>query len=118
MTTHKKPTTLGAYLREQREAAGYSLRQVAQLAGVQHTYLFRIENDTYTNPQPEYLQRIADVLELDVGELYAFLGMRPKLPEPRIYFRKAYGVSATEADEIVRMLDERYGKRADVEGKQ
>jgi transcriptional regulator with XRE-family HTH domain len=113
MTAHNKPTTLGAYLRQQREAAGYSLRQLAQLADVQHTYLFRIENDTYTNPQSEYLQRLADALEIDVAEFLPFLGMQPKLPEPTIYFRKAYGVSESEADEIVRMLDERYGKHAE-----
>jgi transcriptional regulator with XRE-family HTH domain len=110
MTTHKKPATLGEYLRQAREHAGYSQRELARLADVQHTYLFRIESGVLATPQPEYLQRIADVLELDVAEFFGFLGVQPKLPEPRVYFRKAYGVSAAEADEIVRMLDERYGK--------
>jgi transcriptional regulator with XRE-family HTH domain len=93
------PTTpLGAYIRKTREAAGFSLRQLAQLVGVNHGYLARIEAGERVKPGADVLQRIADVLEIDSQELLKFVGVKPSMPEPRVYFRKEFGVSDKELE--------------------
>lgn len=106
MNTDDEPRTLGEYVRQAREAAGHSQRQLAKLAGVQHTYLARIENGTLASPQPEYLQRIADALGIDVTSLFVFLGVRPKLPEMRSYFRRKLGVNADEAEVLAQLIED------------
>src|SRR6266516_2783084 len=95
------PTALGAYVRAERERAGLSIRQLAGLVGVHASSIMRLESGQHTSPSPDLLQRLADVLELDPGELLAFIGVKPSLPEPRIYLRKKYGMSEAEAQEIV-----------------
>ena len=96
---------LGAYLRTKREAAGLSIRELARLAGANYAYLSRLESGERSEPSAELLQRIADVLETDAGELLAYVGVKPVLPEPRAYFRKQYGVSEAEAEEMAGMLE-------------
>jgi transcriptional regulator with XRE-family HTH domain len=113
--THSEPT-LGGTVRQYREAAGLSIRQLAPLVGAHHSMLARIEANQ-TTPSADLVQRIADVLEADASELLAYIGVKPNTPEPRVYFRKAYGLSDAEALEIVRELDERYGKNAQQEDK-
>jgi hypothetical protein len=50
------------------------------------------------------------VLEIDSQELLKFVGVKPSMPEPRVYFRKEFGVSDKEAREIVKLIKENYGK--------
>lgn len=95
-----EPTTLGAYIRAIRERAGLSQRQLASLAGFHHSMLARLESgEVAEQPKPENLQRLADALGIDSGDLLAFLGVKPSVPEPRVYFRRAYGMSDSEAAE-------------------
>jgi transcriptional regulator with XRE-family HTH domain len=101
---------LGAYLRAKREEAGLSIRELARLAGANYAYLSRLESGERSEPSAELLQRIADVLETDASELLAYVGVKPVLPEPRAYFRKQYGVSERDAEEMARMLERFAGK--------
>ena len=95
-----EPTALGAYIRVVRERAGLSQRQLASLAGFHHSMLARLESGEVTEqPKPENLQRLADALKIDSADLLAFLGVKPSVPEPRVYFRRAYGMSEDEAAE-------------------
>jgi len=113
MSEDGKPTpdnhklTLGATIRRHREAAGLSIRKLAPLVGIHFANLARLENDEVEQPSAEVLQRIADVLEADASELLAYVGVKPNTPEPRVYFRKAYGLSDEEALQVVKELDER-----------
>lgn len=108
----KQPTSLASVIRQAREAAGLSIRQLAPLVGAHHSLLARIEAGEVTRPSPEMVQRIAEALELDSTELLAFIGVKPSsvLPEPRIYFRRAYGMSDREAREAARRITELYGE--------
>ena len=95
-----EPATLGAYIRVVREQAGLSQRQLASLAGFHHSMLARLESgEVAEQPKPENLQRLADALGIDSADLLAFLGVKPSVPEPRVYFRRAYGMSDSEAAE-------------------
>ena len=91
----KRPGTLGAYIREQRERIGISQRQLASIVGVHHSNIARLENgEVGDRPKPEYLQSLANALGVDVSKLLAYLGVTPKLelPSVRTYFRRKLGV--------------------------
>ncbi len=65
---------LGAYLREQRENAQLSLRQLAEIAGISNPYLSQIERGL-KRPSAEILQQIAKGLEVSAESLYVRAGI-------------------------------------------
>src|SRR6478672_10998417 len=65
---------LGAYLREQRESAQLSLRQLAEVAGVSNPYLSQIERGL-KRPSAEILQQIAKGLQVSAESLYVRAGI-------------------------------------------
>lgn len=86
------PSTLGEYLRQARERAGISQRQLAGRVGIHNSYLARLEAGENDNPSPELLQRLAEVLEISSTDLLAFIGVKPPegLPELAPYLRAKY----------------------------
>lgn len=99
----KNHPTLAAYLRQVREQAGYSIRELAKRVGVHHSYLARLETGETANPAPELLEHLATELEVDSAELLAYINV--SLPEPRAYFRRKLGVDAEEADVLARLIE-------------
>ncbi|OFE15876.1 transcriptional regulator [Humibacillus sp. DSM 29435] len=65
---------LGSYLREQRENAQMSLRQLADVAGVSNPYLSQIERGL-KRPSAEILQQIAKGLQVSAESLYVRAGI-------------------------------------------
>jgi transcriptional regulator with XRE-family HTH domain len=100
--------TLGEYLREARKKAHLTVRQLGNLSSMSHGYLVKVELGQITNPSAEYLVRLADILELDVSELLAFIGVEPSttLPPPHVYFRRKYGLSDTDAKELTQIIED------------
>lgn len=109
-------SSLASYLRAARERTGLSQRKVAQKAGIDNSYLARLESgEVATRPDPEYLQRICDALGIDSADVMSFIGVKPSLPEPRAYFRRKLGVSADDAEILARLVEE-YRTRQTKEG--
>jgi transcriptional regulator with XRE-family HTH domain len=107
----KRPS-LGEYLRNERERAGWSLRQFATMVGIHYSYLSRLENGETANPAAELLQRMAEVLEIDAAELLAYIGVKPsRLPEPRIYFRHMYGLTPEQAEQAAKLMEQEFRSR-------
>lgn len=71
-------TTIGEFLREQRNAAELSLRQLAERAGVSNPYLSQIERGL-RKPSAEVLQQLAKALRISSEALYVRAGL---LDEP------------------------------------
>lgn len=65
---------VGDYIREQRNAAHVSLRQLAKLAGVSNPYLSQIERGL-RKPSAEILQQIAKALRISAETLYLRAGI-------------------------------------------
>jgi transcriptional regulator with XRE-family HTH domain len=65
---------LGGYLREQREHARLSVRQLATLAGVSNPYLSQVERGL-RKPSAEVLQQIARGLRISAEALYVRAGI-------------------------------------------
>ncbi len=66
--------SLGEYIREQRRSARYSLRQLAEAAGVSNPYLSQIERGL-RKPSAEILQQIAKALRISAETLYVQAGI-------------------------------------------
>ncbi len=72
-------SAIGAYIRDQREQAKISLRQLAQSAGISNPYLSQIERGL-RRPSADILQQIAKGLRISAEALYVqagFLDDRP-----------------------------------------
>jgi len=69
-----KVSSLGDYIREQRESAQVSLRQLAKAAGVSNPYLSQIERGV-RKPSAEILQQIAKGLRISAETLYVRAGL-------------------------------------------
>jgi transcriptional regulator with XRE-family HTH domain len=97
---------LGAHIRQAREAAGLTLRQLAEVVGTSHSNLVKIENGQRENPPAELLQSIADALEIGATDLLGFVGVtRPKgLPSVAPYLRAKYKLHGTALEEATEQL--------------
>ena len=82
---------LGDYLREQRQSARLSLRQLADLAGISNPYLSQIERGL-KKPSAEILQQLAKGLQVSAESLYVRAGIldeRPHVAAPAMDTRGA-----------------------------
>jgi transcriptional regulator with XRE-family HTH domain len=70
----KKAATIGEFIREQREQAQVSVRQLARLAGVSNPYLSQIERGL-RKPSADILQQIAKALAISAEQLYVRAGI-------------------------------------------
>src|SRR6202044_1537961 len=71
--------SIGEYIREQREQAGKSMRQLAQAAGVSNPYLSQIERGL-RKPSADILQQIAKGLRTSAEALYVQAGILEDRP--------------------------------------
>jgi transcriptional regulator with XRE-family HTH domain len=69
-----KVSSIGEYIREQREQAKISLRQLASAAGVSNPYLSQIERGL-RRPSAQILQQIAKGLRISAEALYVQAGI-------------------------------------------
>jgi transcriptional regulator with XRE-family HTH domain len=103
---------LAVYLRTERERTGMSQRQVATKAGLDNSYVARLERgDFAATPNPSHIQQLCDALGIDSGEAMSYIGVKQSMPEPRMYFRKAYGASEADAEAIAQLIAEFQAKK-------
>ncbi len=67
-------TDLGGYLRQQRQQAHLSLRQLADRTGISNPYLSQIERGL-KKPSAEILQALAKGLRVSAEQLYVHAGI-------------------------------------------
>lgn len=65
---------LGGYLREQRQAAELSIRQLADRTGISNPYLSQIERGL-KRPSADILQSLAKGLQISAEQLYVRAGI-------------------------------------------
>ena len=71
--------SIGEYIRQQREQAKISLRQLSQAAGVSNPYLSQIEHGL-RKPSAEILQQIAKGLRISAEAMYVQAGILEDKP--------------------------------------
>ena len=88
------PTSLGRTIKAARTAKNLTAYEVAQRTGVVHrATVQRIESGEILRPRPETLQRLADVLDLDIDDLLSHAGyvQLSDLPGFEPYLRAKHG---------------------------
>jgi transcriptional regulator with XRE-family HTH domain len=68
-------SAFGIFLRKLRERRGLSLRELAQLAGIDHAYVYRLETGEKESPSDEALTKLIRALKLArrEGEILRYL---------------------------------------------
>jgi len=113
MNKQRDSQTLGKYLQRQREAQGLSMRRLAAAAGLNATYIMRLERGEYASPDPKHLQEIARVLEIDAADLFTAAGFRGSrdLPGFTPYLRAKYDLppeAVAQLEAHFELLHDRY----------
>jgi transcriptional regulator with XRE-family HTH domain len=88
----QKTTKLGSKIRALRTRRGLSVRGLAAAAGVDATWVSRLERGKYDSPDPRLLRGLADVLEISASELFMAAGFEDgrSLPHLAPYLRAKY----------------------------
>jgi len=119
-------TGFGAKLRALRKERGKTLRALAEAAGVDFTYLSKIENERVEHlPSVDTIRDLAQALEVDAVEL---LQLANKLPpelakladneKARRFFRRAQEIaSPKDWDALLDLLESRRSARQTEDGK-
>jgi transcriptional regulator with XRE-family HTH domain len=113
------PTTksrqLGRLIRERRLQKGLPLQAVADAAGTDPAYMFRLERGEYHQPRPEILVGISKSLAIPLANLYALAGYPTprELPDFEPYLRAKTQLPEKAIRELQRVFDDlqsRYGE--------
>lgn len=65
---------LGNFIKEKRAARELSIRKLAELAGISHTEIKRIEDGVRKQPSPQVLRAIAEALNVSYDDIMASAG--------------------------------------------
>lgn len=86
------PEALGEHLLRLRQRLGWKLRPAAREAGVDPTWLSRLEHGVYASPDPRAVAKVARAYSVDVEELYIVAGLSSGrgLPGFAPYLRAKY----------------------------
>jgi len=74
--------SLGQAIRAIRQEVGLSQKEVAEMAGIDQSYLSMIESNQRCNPGTRILARLAQALQVSTDELAAQAGYLPRLHPP------------------------------------
>jgi len=105
-------TGFGEYLRGLRKSAGLSQRELAQRAGIDFTYLSKIENGRVDPPGESTMRALAAAVATDAEDLLARARKMPRdmkrlvaqgTPEKALLLRRIAQTPMT-ADRVQRML--------------
>ncbi|WP_022905928.1 helix-turn-helix domain-containing protein [Curtobacterium sp. B18] len=111
--------SLSDAIRSARLEKGMSTYELGSQVGVNQSNIVRIESGHIAAPNPALLSAIAEVLGLDVADVYALAGYtRPsQLPTFTPYLRSKFADMPAEAraelEQSFRLLADKYGFDAD-----
>jgi transcriptional regulator with XRE-family HTH domain len=72
-------SSVGEFIKSQRELANLSLRQLAEMASISNPYLGQIERGIY-KPSADVLKNIASALRISAESMYAQAGLLEDTP--------------------------------------
>ena len=72
-----KARTFGELLRERRRQAGITQRQLAERAGVDFSYISKLENDRLGPPAADTVVKLSQILGTPAEELLTLVGKLP-----------------------------------------
>lgn len=117
-------TSFGELLRQKRREAGISQRKLAELAGLDFSYISKLENNRLAAPAADTVLRLSDLLSCPPDELFSAAGKLPdevgqnlsSSPAAVRFVREASKLGLT-SDEWERMRGMLLGLRDDENGR-
>ena len=79
MSEREPWSSVGDFIKAQRELANLSLRQLAEMASISNPYLGQIERGIY-KPSADVLKNIASALRISAESMYAQAGLLDETP--------------------------------------
>jgi transcriptional regulator with XRE-family HTH domain len=79
MSDREPWSSVGDFIKTQRELANLSLRQLAEMASISNPYLGQIERGIY-KPSADVLKNIASALRISAESMYAQAGLLDDAP--------------------------------------
>jgi transcriptional regulator with XRE-family HTH domain len=111
-------TSFGTLLRELREKAGFSLRQLESATGISNGYLSQMESGRVGAPSPKILEKLASALTYPYVELMRVAGhLAPGIPlEPVFRLGPTNeslvdGLTESERSQVFHFIEELKRKR-------
>jgi len=92
-------------IRNIRKSKKMSLRKLSDMSGISRAYLYDLESNRRFNPTLFILQKIAEVLEVDVKDLFYSLNELDFLKEEMYRRIDVYGRTSKEALEVSQVID-------------
>ncbi len=98
----RKNVPLGTYVATQRKKRGLSRREVSELAGVDYSYIGKLESGVYQMPNPEVLRSIAEAIQCKPADLHVLAGYKigGDLPGFGPYLRSQYHLPPEAIDQL------------------
>ena len=92
-------------IRNIRKSKKISLRKLSDMSGISRAYLYDLESNRRFNPTMFILQKIAEVLEVDIKDLFYSLNELDILKEEMYQKIDKYGRNSKEVLEVSQVVD-------------
>lgn len=92
-------------IRNIRKSKKISLRKLSYMTGISRAYLYDLESNRRFNPTLFILQKIAEVLEVDIKDLFYSLNELDILKEEMYRRIDKYGINSKEVLEVSQVVD-------------
>ena len=92
-------------IRNVRKNRKISLRKLSDITGISRAYLYDLENNRRFNPTLFILQKIAEVLEVNIKDLFYSLNDIDNLKEEMYRRIDEYGIDSKEVLEVSQVID-------------
>lgn len=92
-------------IRNIRKSKKISLRKLSDMTGISRAYLYDLESNRRFNPTLFILQKIAEVLEVDIKDLFYSLNELDILKEEMYRRIDKYGRNSKEVLEVSQVID-------------
>lgn len=92
-------------IRNIRKSKKISLRKLSDMSGISRAYLYDLESNRRFNPTMFILQKIAEVLEVDIKDLFYSLNELDILKEEMYQKIDKYGRNSKEVLEVSQVID-------------
>ncbi len=92
-------------IRNIRKSKKISLRKLSDMTGISRAYLYDLESNRRFNPTLFILQKIAEVLEVNIKELFYSLNELENLKEEMYRRIDVYGIDSKEVLEVSQVVD-------------
>lgn len=92
-------------IRNIRKSKKISLRKLSDMSGISRAYLYDLESNRRFNPTLFILQKIAEVLEVNIKDLFYSLNELDNLKEEMYRKIDKYGRNSKEVLEVSQVVD-------------